>query len=291
MNSYQKEAAVGLLVLIGAAAFVGGGMFLRNKSIQSPDVMVLFSNIGNLKDGAPVRISGAPVGRVDGITFEGVGKVRIGIIFSEKIVPAQTAKASIGSVGMLGDQIVNFDPGSGAPLARGATIIGTVESGLFDKGTVIADQVSQTLTSLNRMLDTGLVIDLRHTLNTTDKLLRYFADQKGGPTAEVNATMRSLQATSAKLDTTLRQLDAASLQGRLDSTMRSTGILADRLAATSTRMDSLLAKIQRGEGTLGQLAADSGLYVDLRRTLQATNGLIDELKKNPGKIGVTVKLF
>ncbi|MEO5799622.1 MAG: MlaD family protein [Gemmatimonadales bacterium] len=291
MNSYQKEAAVGLLVIVGALAFVGGGMFLRNKSIKSPDVLVLFDNIGNLKDGAPVRISGAPVGRVDGITFEGVGKVRIGIIFTEKIVPAKNAQASIGSVGMLGDVIVNFNPGTGEPLPKGATIIGTVEKGIFDKGAVIADQASQTLTSLNRMLDTGLVIDLRHTLTTTDKLLRYLSDQKGGPTAEVNSTMRSLQQTSARLDTTLQQLDAKSLQTRLDSTMRSTGALADRLAATSTRMDSLLAKIQRGDGTLGKLASDSGLYVDLRKTLQATNGLIDELKKNPGKIGVTVKLF
>ena len=56
-------------------------------------------------------------------------------------------------------------------------------------------------------------------------------------------------------------------------------------------MDSILAAIRRGEGTLGKLAADSGLYMDLRRTLQATSDLIDELAKNPGKIGVTVKLF
>ena len=291
MNSYQKEAAVGLFVLLGAAAFVGGGMFLRNVSIKSPDVMVHFEDIGNLKDGAPVRISGAPVGRVDGITFEGVGKVRIGIIFTEKIVPTTGATASIGSVGMLGDVIVNFDPGTGPPLPKDQVIIGTVEKGIFDKGAVIADQASQTLTSLNRMLDTGLVVDLRHTLTTTDKLLRYLADQRGGPTAEVNATMRSLQLTSARLDTTLAQLDAKTLQVRLDSTMRSTGQLADRLTAATSRLDSLLAQIQRGEGTLGKLASDSGLYVDLRHTLQATNGLIDELKKNPGKVGITVKVF
>lgn len=291
MNSYQKEAAVGLLVLLGAVAFVGGGMFLRNQTIQSPDVMVLFSDIGNLKDGAPVRISGAPIGRVDGITFEGVGKVRIGIIFTEKIVPTTNAKASIGSVGMLGDVIVNFDPGSGAPLPEGQVIIGSVEPGLVDRGNEIAEKASLALTNVNRMLDTGLVVDLRHTLQTTDRLLQYLSDQKGGPTSEVNATMRSLQATSARLDTTLSQLDAKSLQVRLDSTMRSTGQLADRLSATTARMDSLLAQIQRGEGTLGKLASDSGLYVDLRHTLQATNGLIDELKKNPGKIGITVKVF
>lgn len=291
MNSYQKEAAVGLFVILGITAFVGGGMFLRNKSLGSPDVLVLFHDIGNLKDGAPVRISGAPVGRVDGIVFEGVGKVRIGLIFSEKITATKAARASIGSVGMLGDAIVNFDPGQGAPLAKGEVIIGTVESGLFDKGANLADQASQTMTSLNRMLDTGLVVDLRHTLVTTEKLLRYLADQQGGPTAEVNATMKSLQATSARLDSTLAKIDPASLQVRLDSTMHSTGKLADQLSTTTARMDSILARIQRGDGTLGKLAADSGLYTDLRKTLQATNGLIDELKKNPGKLGITVKLF
>jgi len=291
MNSYQKEAAVGLFVILGIAAFVGGGMFLTNKSIKSPDVLVLFSNIGNLKNGAPIRISGAPVGRVEGITFEAVGKVKVGLVFTEDIVVAKNAHASIGSVGMLGDVIVNFDPGQGEPLPKGQMIVGTVESGIFDKGAVLVDQASQTMTSLNRMLDTGLVVDLRHTLATTDKLLQYLADQQGGPTAEVNATMKSLQATSARLDTTLTQLDAKALQARLDSTMHSTGQLADQLTATSVRMDSLLARVQRGEGTLGKLSADSGLYVDLRKTIQATNNLIDELTKNPGKIGITVKLF
>lgn len=291
MNSYQKEAAVGLFVLVGIAAFVGGGMFLSNKSIKSPDVLVLFSDIGNLKNGAPIRISGAPIGRVEGITFEGVGKVKVGLVFTEDIAVAKNAHASIGSVGMLGDVIVNFDPGQGEPLPKGEVIVGTVESGIFDKGAVLVDQASQTMTSLNRMLDTGLVIDLRHTLASTDKLLRYLADQQGGPTAEVNATMRSLQATSARLDTTMAQLDAKALQARMDSTMRSAGQLADEMKATTARMDSLLARIQRGEGTLGKLATDSGLYLDLRKTLQSTNNLIDELTKNPGKIGVTVKLF
>ena len=291
MNSYQKEAAVGLFVLLGIAAFVGGGMFLSNKSIKSPDFVVLFSNIGNLKNGAPVRISGAPVGRVEGISFEGVGKVRVGLVLTENIAVAKNAHASIGSVGMLGDVIVNFDPGQGEPLPKGQVIVGTVESGIFDKGAELVDQASQTMTSLNRMLDTGLVIDLRHTLASTDKLLRYLADQQGGPTAEVNATMKSLQATSARLDTTMAQFDARSLQARLDTTMRSASQLADEMKATTHRMDSLLAKIQRGEGTLGKLSADSGLYVDLRKTLQATNHLIDELAKNPGKLGITVKVF
>ena len=65
MNSYQKEAAVGLFVLLGIAAFVGGGMFLSNKSIKSPDVVVLFSNIGNLVGGTST----------DAFTLSGTGTI------------------------------------------------------------------------------------------------------------------------------------------------------------------------------------------------------------------------
>ena len=55
--------------------------------------------------------------------------------------------------------------------------------------------------------------------------------------------------------------------------------ISDRLAATSTRVDAMLARIERGEGTLGKLASDTLLYSDLRRTMKATADLIDEINR------------
>ncbi len=291
MHSYHKEATVGALVLVALAAFVGGSLWLRGKTLSSPELNVVFPDIGNLKEGAPVRVSGAPVGRVEEIVFEGVGRVRVGVTFSVRIRPTTTASASIGSIGMLGDAVINLDPGTGEPLARGATIAGTTEVGIFEKGAVMADQATQTMTSLNRMLDTALVVELKQTLAASQRLLNYYSDAKQGPAAELGATMRALQATSARLDSTLAGVDAPALQTRLDSTLRSTGTLADRLAATSLRVDSMLARIERGEGTIGKLASDTLLYGDLRRTMKATADLIDEIKKNPGKLGITVRVF
>ena len=54
---------------------------------------------------------------------------------------------------------------------------------------------------------------------------------------------------------------------------------------------TLMAKIQRGEGTIGKFMNDTTLYVDLRKTMQSMTDLLNEIKKNPGKIGVTVKIF
>lgn len=291
MHSYHKEATIGALVLVALGAFVGGTLWLRGKTLGSPELNVMFADIGNLKEGAPVRVSGAPVGRVEEIVFEGVGKVRVGVTFTVDITPAATARASIGSIGMLGDAVINLDPGQGAPLASGATIQGTTEVGLFDKGAVLADQATVAMTSLNKMLDTALVVELKQTLAASQRLLSYYGDAKNGPTAELGATMRALRTTSARLDSTLAGVDAPALTARLDTTMRSAGNLSDRLAATSTRVDAMLARIERGEGTLGKLASDTLLYSDLRRTMKATAELIDEIKKNPGKLGITVRVF
>ena len=291
MHSYHKEATVGAVVLVAIAAFVGGTLWLRGKTLGSPELNVMFADIGNLKEGAPVRVSGAPVGRVEEIVFEGVGKVRVGVTFSVDLTPAATARASIGSIGMLGDAVINLDPRQGARLAHGATIQGTTEVGLFDKGAVLADQATVAMTSLNKMLDTALVVELKQTLAASQRLLSYYGDAKNGPTAEVNATMRALRTTSARLDSALAGVDAPAIQARLDTTLRSAGNLSDRLAATSTRVDAMLARIERGEGTLGKLASDTLLYSDLRRTMKATADLIDEIKKNPGKLGITIRVF
>lgn len=290
MNSYYKNATIGLLVILGVVVFVVGSLWLRGKTIRSPDVEVLFNDIGNLKEGAPVRVSGAPVGRVSEIEFVRVGRVRVGLMLDAAVHPTKAAKASITGVGMLGDAVITFDPGEGEPLAVGDTVMGTMTAGLFDKGAELADQASKTLTSVQGMLDKELITDLRHSLETSQQLMKYLMDQKNGPTAEVNATMRSLQSTTALLDTTLRALDPAAMRQGLDSTMRSSRVLFDRLASATTRMDSLMSGIQHGTGTMGKLATDSMLYVDLRKTLEATTDLINEIKKNPGKIGITVRI-
>jgi phospholipid/cholesterol/gamma-HCH transport system substrate-binding protein len=290
MNSYYKNATIGLIVILGLVVFVVGSLWLRGKTIRSPDVQVVFADIGNLKEGAPVRVSGAPVGRVSEIQFMGVGHVRVGLMLDGTVHPTKAAKVMITGVGMLGDAVITFDPGQGEPLVAGDTVRGTMPAGLFDKGAELADQASATLTSVQAMLDKELIVDMRHSLQTSQQLMKFLMDQKNGPTAEVNATMRSLQSTTAVLDSTLRQLDAGKLQSGLDSTMRSSRQFFDRLGSATARMDTLMTRIQHGEGTMGKLATDSMLYVDLRKTLQATTDLINEIKKNPGKIGITVRI-
>jgi phospholipid/cholesterol/gamma-HCH transport system substrate-binding protein len=297
MNNLTKTAALGLFVIVGAILFLGGALWLRGKSLGADDVHILYADIGNLKEGAPVRISGAPVGRVTDIVYQGQGKVTVGVKFSEKITVRQGATAAITSVGMLGDEVIMLEPGKGEALAIGDTIQGSIAAGVFDKAAVIADQAAQTLTKVNAMLDPKLVADLRNTLNSTQQFMAFLADQKNGPTSQVNATMVAAQRTAGRLDSTLAQFDVTmaqvnlkGLQARLDTTMTAAARATNRLTAVMGHADSLMTQIQHGDGAVSKLLNDPGLYADLRKTMQAMTDLLNEIAKNPGKIGVTVRI-
>ena len=290
MNTYQKEVMVGILVLIAAVAFFGGALWLRGASLGGPDVNVVYSDISNLKEGSPVRISGAPVGRVSSITFLGVGHVDVGLKFSQHIVVTNTASAAITGIGMLGDEVIAFDPGHGTPVGPNDTLRGTVAGGIFAEAGNLAGAAQQAMARLDSVLDPTMVADLRTTLQSTNRLMDYLADHQHGPTAQINATMVALQNTSAKLDSVLAGVDAHALQSRVDSTLRATSQATVRLTAMSNHLDSLLVALTHGQGTMGKLITDTTLYTDLRHTLEATTALINDLEKNPNKIGITVRI-
>ena len=84
-----------------------------------------------------------------------------------------------------------------------------------------------------------------------------------------------LQSAISNADTLTRNLSAMSIQ----------------LKNAGSRLDTLLAGINAGQGTLGKFATDSGLYYDMRAVSQSLKNLIDELNKHPGKVTVQVKMF
>ena len=118
MISYHKEATVGLLVLLGVVAFVFGAMWLRGQSWgNTPELRVAYADIGNLKVGSPVQISGAVLGRVEALEFERKGRVIAVLTYDdEKVTPTVNAVATIRGIGLLGDMVIDLDPGTGEPL-------------------------------------------------------------------------------------------------------------------------------------------------------------------------------
>lgn len=124
--NYKVELASGIFLLLGIAALV----WLATKATDygqdigkdTYTVKARFTNVGDLRHNAPVKIGGVTVGLVesielDEVTFDAIVSMNIARRFDE--IPSDTG-ASVLTSGVLGDRYVGLEPG-GAPdyLANG----------------------------------------------------------------------------------------------------------------------------------------------------------------------------
>ena len=72
--------------------------------------------------------------------------------------------------------------------------------------------------------------------------------------------------------------------------MTSLAKLSTSAQSTAAQLDSVLARVNRGEGSLGKFASDTLLYQNTQRLVKSLQEFVDDLKKNPGKIGITVRI-
>ncbi len=128
-RSFGLELGTGLFVLLG----IGALFFLATQTtnfntLQRGDtyaVTASFSNVGSLKEGAPVALAGVTIGRVSNITLnpktlQAVVTMRIQRRYDS--IPTDSS-ASIETHGLLGDQYVGISPGGSLKsLTNGDTI-------------------------------------------------------------------------------------------------------------------------------------------------------------------------
>ena len=289
---YKQEATVGALVLVGLLLFIGGTMWLGGKQFSTrPTVAVQFTDAGTLKRGSPVRVSGVQLGGVDDIEYQGYGKVLVHVHLDEAVEPRRDASAELATVGLVADAVINFNPGtSPEPYPEGAVIIGTVQRGFMDLGNTLGTQAQTVLGGLSQLQFKEISEDLRRTMASFERLAGVFANTRQGPVADMAVTMRSLQTVSARIDSSLQDAKLDQTLRAADSLMASLTRLSTDARMTASRLDTALARINRGEGSLGRFAADTALYQNTQRLVKSLQEFVDDLKRNPGKIPITVRI-
>ncbi len=301
-TSYKQEVTVGALVILAIALFVVGSTWLKGRSIGG-DLedywKIQFQQAGNLKVSSPVKVSGVIVGKVEHIELLDVGKVLVYVSVADRIAPRTDATAQVVSVGFVGDAAVELNPGK-APqkLTKDRIIVGRMAAGVTDLAAKLGDRADSVLILAQELMNEETTEQLRETMRSLQGTLRaaqrtmeVYGNPTKGPTAEITRTLTALQGVSVRLDSTLANPALARAITRSDTLTANLSKMTAQFASTGARLDSVLARVNKGEGTLGKFATDSGLYYDMRDLSQSMKKLIDELSKNPGKIPVTVKIF
>ncbi|MGH7702696.1 MAG: MlaD family protein, partial [Gemmatimonadales bacterium] len=268
-------------------------MWLKGETIGPERLYrIEFDNVGGLKAGADVTISGVSKGKVKNIELEDGNRVLVSISLSPSITPKTDASAAIESGFFSADSKLLFNPGvSGQPLPDKTIIQGSLNKGLTGQATSLGDRADSVLLGVQAIANQRTADDLHGTLVAMQKLMNILSAKLPESSDEARQTLQSLRRLSDRMEATLASPAFTSTLNHLDTATANLSALSAQFTTTGARLDTLLSNINRGQGTIGKFATDSGLYTDARAASQSLKALLDELEKHPGKITVQVKIF
>lgn len=284
-NREKNQIKVGMFVFAGLILamyiiFMLGG----EKQIFRPHYWLKTSlkDISGLRQGAPVQLAGLKVGFVDKIKFpQDLSKkeieltLRIDKKFQDRIRSDSTAM--VNTQGLLGDKFIFVSIGSeDQPILTNGGYLESRESvglgNVVEKSSEIMADIRDASKSIKKFFEDMYASkeDVRSVLHSMkgimgqaqkgDGLLHAMLyDPKGKETvADIAASMNMLK------DIIGRANKADKESGEVSGVLKN-------LRSASKDLKEIVAKVNRGEGTIGGLISDPALYNDLRSLFGRAN--------------------
>lgn len=290
----RDEVLVGVFTTAALIVAVLGSIWLvRGGLSKGYPLYSRFAWGAGLKQGQPVWLSGVTVGFVDNVELDPHGTlIATYRIQNQYHVPKGTTSQVVPN-GFFGDQAIALTPtipndtayAPGDTVPVGASTVGM--AALMSR----ADTMTRTLNVLLRattaqLADSGGLADLRRLFAQSSRLAVQLGEIAQVQSKEMQLTMASLRRSanaidSLQVDSTLRSLRAASANA---------AELTSDLRTTTARLNTVLAKLDKSDGTAGKLLNDPGLYNDLRALLTRVDSLTLDIKKNPRRY-IDLRIF
>ena len=275
------------------ATFQSGSLKFFGKEQK---IELVFDGVGGLEEGATVRLHGVPVGHVRDISLYKTGNkvvVELGVKPGTRERLHRGASARITSTGFLAELYVELTGGDPTQLPIGSDLEIAVSqppdpNAAMKKVESIADSLEVLLGNLNTVgREMGNGRGTLGRLARDERLYQELVELSRNAnilTARLNETQsqisREFTSVTVSLDSLVQKMQSG--QGTIAQLVND-GTLHQRLASSTARADSILGAISQGKGTFGRLYADSTLYDDTKALMGSMKRLMAEIEKNPKK--------
>lgn len=289
----NKEAKIGFIVTLVIALFIWGLNFLKGKNFFTRTYIyyAVYKNVGGLKEAGAISINGYKVGKIDDMYFKkgNSREIVVKLAIEEQLQIPKGSTAKIYSVDFLGTKGINLLMSNKTEYYKEWDTLPSQFEGS------VADQIQEQVIPIKNKAE-DLLVSIDSILNDIHKSFDYdtrknikesFINIKNTTVTldeNVGAIMLNLRLVSETLKKNDKAFDAviANLAGVTDS-LQQTRIktTVDKLNATLSQTNEIMAKINKGEGTIGQLVNNDSLYQNLQNTSKNLDLLIRDLKENP----------
>jgi phospholipid/cholesterol/gamma-HCH transport system substrate-binding protein len=273
----NQETKVGVFTMAGLALFAASVLILGDVTIkQRYPLHIYFEDAEGLPDKGPVKVAGVEVGLVEGKVLDGQ-RAKVTVRMNKGVRVHADARATIASTGLIGSKYLEL-------------ALGGPEAPVLEPGDTLVGEPSVSFDDIMK------------------KAGEFFRDdpEHGSPSENARETLANLRNISKALNAALGQQqrelveivqNVRSLTGHVDNISRNLdevlegqrGDLETLLAKSrsiSERLDDLLARIQRGEGTVGKLMSDKEMGEDLKETVSSVKAAAKEAKSILGRIAL-----
>ncbi len=272
------KTGIFFVIGMGLAAYLGLVVGKNSSLFKSETIInMLATDVESLAENNFVSVSGKKIGTVSSLEFVEQND-SLFVLIQMKLqndfagIVTKDSKASIQSLGILGDKYIDITTGSGKPVENGDYItIEAAEGGMA-----------------------SLMANAGKALNQIDELLSK-VNEGDGPLAkllgsedmasELEQTVSNLKTVSLELTSFTRELnDGSGLLPQLMNDEDLAGKVRNAVVsfnAVASRTDSLIQKLNSDSGTIGQLHSNPALYSNLNESLESLDSLLIDLKDNP----------
>ena len=287
MRRLTNEFLVGLLALAAIGLVIVGAVMTtdRPEGVSGPSHVVAdCPSAEGVYSTTPIRIAGVPVGAVSRVDLDG-SQARVELEIQGNVQLPTDSVVALASEGILGDKFVRVNPGKASSLLREGDTIGLDSASpdleaLERKAGLIADDVKVITGNVKDLVgDEGIQAQLRATLQNVQALSETLKDTAAGNRDELDAIAKNLREVSEALKAVVGTKGTG-----VDAEMAKIQTATESLDRTAQHVESIVNKIDAGEGTVGGLINDGSTLKTVNETLSEVQNTVTDVHGLIGQV-------
>lgn len=312
----RREAKLAVTGIAALIILIWGINFLKAKSLFSKNNVFygVYERVDGLKVSSSVVYRGYKVGQVSDIRFVGErsGQVLVEFSVSKKLVVPKNSLAVIQSEDLMGSKAIDLVPGTSSENAEsGDTLQPQVALGLMQQLNEQIQPLKNKAENIMTSLDSVLVViqslfndntqgNIQSSLKSIGQTLHNVEHASGNIDTLIIAESSRISSILSNINNITENLSSSN--GDITRSLSNIASISDSLRAADIKrslvslnkilgeVDSIVTKVNKGKGTLGEAVNNDELYYNLTAVSDNLNKLLIEFKANPKRF-VNLSVF